>query len=63
MLHNQRVVFRVPFPTSFIAARYIKVPVPGKPKIVVQEEPYDVQMPPEAAFGTKTLTCHVLLGA
>ena len=35
------------FSTS--AARYIKVPVPGKPKIVVQEEPYDVQMPPEAA--------------
>eukprot|EP00435_Cladocopium_sp_Y103_P062890 s27_g24.t1 len=27
--------------------KYIKVPVPGKPKIVVQEEPYDVQMPPE----------------
>lgn len=27
--------------------RYIKVPVPGKPKVIVQDVPYDVNMAPE----------------
>lgn len=27
--------------------RYIRVPVPGKPRIVVQEKPVPVEMPPE----------------